>query len=141
MSNEADPAAGDARGAHRASSHDGQRDTADVLLDEVITRIRRRFPDAVMAYLNHPGDGDDDRIILWDLASAEGVLWPDEDGEVFQGADEPGERLWLGERDGDPYAELAEINRLLTAVYRERGADLFEPGELGGGWYLPLDRT
>ncbi|GAA1575722.1 hypothetical protein GCM10009827_116980 [Dactylosporangium maewongense] len=130
MSNESDPA---------ASSRDGQRDTANVLLDEVITRIRRSYPDAVMAYLNHPGLGDG--IILWDLASADRLLWPDEDGEVFQGADEPGERLWLDDRDGDPYAELAEINRLLTAVYRERGADLFEPGELGGGWYLPLDRT
>ncbi|WP_432976754.1 hypothetical protein [Dactylosporangium sp. CA-233914] len=141
MSNEAAPAAGDAPAAHPASSHDCQRDTAAALLDEVITRIHRRYPDAVMAYLNHPSDDDDDRIILWDLAGDGRPLWPDEDGEVSQGADDPGERLWLGERDGDPYAELAEINRLLTAVYRERGAALFEPGELGGGWYLPLDRS
>ncbi|MDG6108788.1 hypothetical protein [Dactylosporangium aurantiacum] len=119
------------------------RRIAEALLTEAIARIRRRYPTAVMAYLNHPhlgelDDGDD--IILWNLTGAGEQLWPDENGEVFQSADEPGERFWLDDRDGDPYAELAEINRLLTAVYRERGAELFEPGELGGGWELPLDR-
>ncbi|MEV6922939.1 hypothetical protein AB0M46_00295 [Dactylosporangium sp. NPDC051485] len=147
MANEADPATGDAQRPKPTRSHDGPRDAAAVLLDAAavlldaaIICIHRRYPDADMAYVDHPGgdDGPRDRVILWDLAGAGGRLWPDEAGEVFQGDDEPGERLWLGDRDGDPYAELAEINRLLTAVFRKCGSDLFEPGELGGGWYLPL---
>ena len=86
-----------------------------------------------------PGEpGDSSRVILWTIQDGQGDLWPDERGEVFQGDHDPGERLWLGERDGDPFAELAEINRLLTEVYRKRGATLFEPGELGGGWYLTV---
>lgn len=117
----------------------GTHITEHVLLAEVTTRIHRRYPDAVQAYLNHPGYGQPGEMALWDLASADGeMLWPDPDFKVFQGADEPGERLWLGDRDGDPYAELAEINRLLTAVYRERGTELFEPGSLSGGWELAL---
>lgn len=102
-------------------------------LGDVVRRIHRRYPQAALAYVSHP-EGDEGRVILWNLRNDDGLLWPDEHGHVFQGADDLGERLWLG----DPFAELAEINRLLTEVFRLRGSALFESGELGGGWYLPL---
>ena len=115
-------------------------DDAEQLLADAVQRIRRRYPDVTALYINLPEGGDDNQVILCNIQGAHGDLWPDEQGEVFQGPQDPGERLWLGERDGDPFGELAEINRLLTEVYRKRGATLFEPGELGGGWYLTVAR-
>jgi hypothetical protein len=110
-------------------------------LAQVIDRIRRHYPNATCAYVNHPHDGADvTRIALCTIFAGDEVLWPDQEGEAFADSSGRGERLWTDGREGDPYTELAEINEGLTTMHQSCGATMFEPGELTGGWYMTLAR-
>ena len=103
--------------AFLATEHTSEPGAASVLADAV-NRIRHRYPDATHIYISHPDDGrDETRVVLSGITAGDASLWPD----PLQ------------------FAELVDINVLLTEVYRTAGSTLFEPGELGGGWYLTLN--
>ena len=108
-------------------------------LAQVIDRIRRHYPNATRAYVNHPHDGADvTRIALCTIFATDDVLRPDQEGKALDDSSGRGERLWTGDRAGDPYTELTEINEALTSIYQSRGDTMFESGELTGGWYLTV---
>lgn len=109
------------------------------MLADIRARILRHYPTADTAYVGFLED-ESGALVLWSIDGDGGMLWPDEAGEAFvnEAAGRPDERLWLDARDGDPVAELKEINRMVAAVYAAVGPALFGAPNHGAGWWLPL---